>query len=258
MSDRALALAGAFNLRDLGGLRAAGGQLVAPRRLLRADSLSHLTAEDVAVLVDEVGLRLVIDLRTSVETELEGRGLLSDSRVGYLNLPLRATGRLREDMAPDTSDIDLASAYLVYLEHSVDSVLAVVTALADPANLPAVVHCTVGKDRTGVIVALVLQALGIESEEIVEDYAATSANVAAIFDRLRSRALYKEVRLHEMPASVFTAEADTMRRFLDRLTSEHGGAEAWLFDHGLPAVTLDALRTNLLTPASPLADLVRS
>jgi protein tyrosine/serine phosphatase len=247
VEGRAVTVDGALNVRDLGGLQTTDGRHVLPGRVLRADSLSHLTEAGITTLVDDIGVRLIIDLRREEEIGYEGRGSLADHPVAYTNLTLRATGQLRLDIAPDVTEIDLAEIYDLYLEHSAESVIEAISNLSDPANLPAVVHCTVGKDRTGILVAVLLDALGVDHEQIVADYAETSRNMGAVLERLRQSELFRQIDLDQLPPEIFSAEPDTMRRFLDRFTAERGGAAQWLRLHGLDAGAIDRLKAALLS-----------
>jgi hypothetical protein len=246
MEMRAVLVDGALNVRDLGGLTTTDGRVVLPRRVLRADSLSRLEEPGVATLVDDIGVRLIIDLRVETEIGIEGRGALEAHPVAYENLPLRATDGVRETVAPDAADLDLGTMYAAYLTKSPQTLLRAVTLLADSTNLPAVVHCTVGKDRTGIVVAMVLDAVGVEHEQIVADYAETTRNMEAVLERLRGSELFRKVDLARLPAHLFSADPSTMRQFLDRLTTEHGGAAGWLRTNGIDESTIVQLRSSLL------------
>ncbi|MDX6286668.1 MAG: protein-tyrosine phosphatase [Frankiales bacterium] len=250
VEERGVVVDGALNVRDLGGLRTADGRQVRSRRVLRADSLSRLEEAGVATLVDDIGVRLIIDLRVQDELGIDGRGALEAHPVRYENLPLRAykeQKELRTTVAPDLADIDLAVIYAGYLEHSPDSLVRAVTLISEESNLPAVVHCTVGKDRTGIVVAMLLDVLGVEHEVIVADYAETAHNMEALLERLKRSELFRRIKLDQLPPHVLSAEPDTMRRFLAQLSAEHGGAERWFTDHGVSAKTLEDLRSALLS-----------
>lgn len=244
-----ICLHGTANTRDLGGLRTADGQQLKPGRLLRSDSLTELDADDVAALVDELGLVQIIDLRAEREAARDGRGPLAQQPVGYVNLPLGGIGEARVEVAEQLGDGDLALHYVGYLENGAESIVAAVRLLADGA-VPAVVHCSAGKDRTGIVTALVLDALGVPRETIVADYAATAANMPGVLARLRRSATAQrhfdstDVEI-TVPAWLLGAEPATMRRFL-RYLDENGGAARWLLRHGLREEELDALRVNLL------------
>ena len=235
---------GAANLRDVGGLPTADGQHVRPGRLLRSDSLTDLDGPDVSALVDDIGVRLVIDLRAEREAERDGRGPVAEAPVRYVNLPLGGIGEARVDVSAPVTEGDLALHYVGYQENGADSIVAAVRLLSGTET--AVVHCSAGKDRTGIVVALVLDALGVPHEEIVTDYAATAANMPSVLERLRRSPTGQRHVDTTGPASVLGAEPETMRRFL-RYLDENGGAAVWLVKHGLSDAELDALRRNLLS-----------
>src|SRR4051812_42812457 len=170
--ERWVDLDGAVNVRDLGGLPADGGT-IAPGVLLRADNLQGLTARDVERLVDELGVRVVVDLRTTVEVELEGPGpLVADGRVEIRHRSLYPEGGERTDVAADDllpwqgrpieGDAHETPAVRIYLRYLRDRPDSVVAALRDVAHArgAAVVHCAAGKDRTGMACALALEAGG--------------------------------------------------------------------------------------------------
>src|SRR4051794_31822960 len=195
-------LEGAVNVRDLGGLPVDGGRRTAPGALLRADNLQALTPADVERLVDGLGVRVVVDLRTGPEVELEGPGpLVADGRVDirhrslYPELGARTDvvavdvpwrGRRVEGHPDETPAVRI---YLGYLRDRPDSVVA---ALRDVARGTGgvLVHCAAGKDRTGVVCALALEAVGVPRAAVVADYVATGDRIGPIIERLRSSPTY--------------------------------------------------------------------
>lgn len=251
-------LDGTVNARDVGGIPLADGSgVVASGVLLRADNLQDLSARDIALLVDELGLRVVIDLRTGYEIASEGPG------------PLEAQERVRiehRSLYPETgggTDLDLQTivpwgdgqgadlpdesptvrAYLGYLRRRPDSVVEALRAMAhtDGATL---VHCAAGKDRTGTVVAIALCVAGADRDAIVDDYLATGANIEAIVDRLLSTRTYAaEMNKHD--PRVHAPVQGNMERVLELLEEEHGSVEAWLLSQGLRQGELDVLRARL-------------
>ena len=259
-SDRWLALDGAVNARDVGGLRLAGGGAVARRRLVRADNLQALSGRDVRALVDQIGVRAVVDLRTGVEVEREGPGPLGRERdvvIEHRSLYPETGGRTdldAETVSPwgvhtehpqDEGETPTVRAYLGYLRRRPDSVVEAVRTIARPPGGGAVlVHCAAGKDRTGVVVALALDAVGVERREVVADYLATRERIEAIVARLAASPTYAdEMRIGD-PASHAPRDA-TMWRVLELLDERHGSAAGWLADHGLGAADLEALAARL-------------
>ena len=118
--------------------------------------------------------------------------------------------------------------------------------LADGDNLPALVHCTAGKDRTGILVALVLDVLGVPAEDIVADYAETGPAMDRILRRTRASSYFQDIGLGAAPPWVFAAEPVTMRSFLQVLQDDSGGATSWLLARGTSQATIQAVRANLL------------
>ena len=254
-------LQGAANARDVGGLPLAGdgGGSVAPGRLLRADNLQDLTPADVDLLTGELGLRAVVDLRTGVELEGEGPGPLAGEpgvRIEHRSLHPESGGQTDVDAqsasgwgaAPhpdDAGETPIVAAYLGYLRRRPDSLVAAVRAVAAPPQDGAVlVHCAAGMDRTGVVVALALDAAGVEREAVVADYAATAERIEGIIARLSASSTYaSEVQTHKVEE--FKPRAETMARFLALVDERHGGAAEWLRANGLSESELAALRGRL-------------
>lgn len=251
---RSLPLRGAVNARDLGGLHTEDGRVVRPLRVIRSDSLHDLGDDDVSFLLDRCGLATVVDLRAADEIRVDGRGAAPDSVAMYRHIHVTGGSRLRLDLAQVTAEDTMLTHYLGYLEHSSAAIVEVLELLAGSTALPALVHCAAGKDRTGVVIALLLGVLGVRADEIVADYAVSAANA----ERLRERAgrtrsvLTRGVDVAGIPAWVFTAKASTMQGFLDHMTTEYGGIPAWARAAGLDAAAQEQLAANLLgTPDIP-------
>ncbi|WP_395727547.1 tyrosine-protein phosphatase [Nakamurella sp.] len=233
---------GAFNFRDLGGLRTTDGRTLRPGLLLRSDTLQALTATDVRYLVHELRLELVVDLRIGPEAVGEGRGPLVETPVCYLNAPLR-------DLSPEPGLAPDAQTLRFYLDHlgSPTSPLAtVVRVLCAQAGHPVLVHCAAGKDRTGLVIALLLRLLGVRDSEIVADYLRTATNMDRIMQRFLGWPRYRE-HMARVPAEVYRAQEHTIVGFLEGLDREHGGAHGWAQARGIGEPELTTLRTRLLT-----------
>ncbi len=268
---RWIELDGAVNVRDMGGIPTADGGTTRTGALLRADNLQDLTAADIDLLVSEIGVRHVIDLRSEIEAELEGPGPLTrEPRVRVHHLSLFAEGGGLTDVEADTAgtaagttgtvDTDkvlpwqdrpeergqeserTVSHYLGYLTERPDSV---VSALRVMSEGPSIVHCAAGKDRTGVVIAFALHTLGVPREQIVADYTATGDRLEAILGRLRSSATYAQ-DLDSRPADTHMPHAYTMEKFLTILDERHDGPLGWLERHGWTGADTTALRTALL------------
>lgn len=246
---RALVVDGLLNVRDLGGLTTPDGRRVRPGRIVRSDNLRGLTDDGAVTLVRDLAPRLVVDLRTEAECAREGRGLAEVADVRYVNLPLQPKAALSPDQVAAGLATNLFDDYVLQIRDNGAALLAALELLSDGQALPAVVHCTAGKDRTGVLVALLLELLGVAREQIVADYAATTDNMPGILARIRSSPFFQGNGLAAAPAWIFESTPETMRAFLAWLDEEHGGAERWATDNGLPPSAVRRLREDLLEPA---------
>jgi protein tyrosine/serine phosphatase len=212
--------------------------------LFRSDSLHELTESDVVVLRG-LGLTSVIDLRTPTEVERTGRGLLAGEALRYRHLSVTRQEGGESQAAPTEFQADLADRYLWYLEVGSDNLASALAMIADPGGSPAVFHCAAGKDRTGVLAALVLDIVGVERNAIVEDYALTGERMALILERLRRDPAVGD-RIDEIPPHVFAVDPGTMERFLDLLDDQYGGANNWARDAGVTEETVTGIRELLV------------
>ena len=256
-------LDGAANVRDLGGLPAGGGATVRSGRLIRADNLQGLTDSDIERLVVKHHVRAVADLRTQTEVDSEGPGPLSaDPRVTIEHLSLFPEAGDNTDVAATGSESgdgpvllpwqkrarrDRGSAstiYQRYLDDRPDSVVAALRLIADTDGA-TIVHCVAGKDRTGVVVALALDSVGVDRSAIVDDYVRTGERMHEILARLTASHTYA----HDLQGVAFDQHlprSTTMETFFATLDESHGGTPAWLRDHGWTDADEAAMREALL------------
>jgi protein-tyrosine phosphatase len=251
MTERRVSLEAGFNFRDLGGHETADGHRVRSGVLFRADTLHRLTAADLDVLRG-LGLRTVIDLRTRAELERFGRAGLTDDEVAHHHLPMidevrSPEARAQEDAPTPTERGEL---YLRMLERGGPAVAASLRVLAAPAALPAVFHCTAGKDRTGVLAALVLGQLGVPDDAIAEDYALTEESVDATRAWLEANDPKRATARATYPSWIWEAPAETMLAFLARVREDHGSITDLLLGLGVAPATLDDLAVALLESRS--------
>lgn len=238
---------GALNFREVGGLSTSDGIRRLRRGLLYRSGTPQLMSEEVARrLVEETGIRLVVDLRQEKEAADEGQGGLGAVPHERISAPfLVASAAQAGSSVPIMHAEDpLVPHYLGYLPSSEDSILRVFRVLADPATGPALLHCTAGKDRTGAALILLLDAIGIDRAAIVEDYVAGREEIAAVFETLIALPSYGE-RLAALPAEAKNTDPETAERYLAELDERYGGIRGWLAERGFGRAELVALRDTL-------------
>src|SRR5665213_542548 len=158
--------------------------MVAWRTLFRADGLNKLTDADVAQLTD-LRVTTVIDLRTLDEAELRGSFPVDRLPVTYVGLPLTDVLPATEDLPEWKEASYVASRYGDMVSEGGPMLTSAIHSLATGGALPAVFHCSAGKDRTGVLSALILAFLGVPDETIVADYALSAPAMVRLLERLK-------------------------------------------------------------------------
>ena len=239
---------GTFNVRDVGGYRADGGT-VRWRRLLRADSLAHLTDEGRAAMAS-AGVRAVIDLRTTSERQ-HLPDALPETDLQVHPSPLF---EFAADVAGvPTGTTSLESIYRHVIDTAGPRISRAVEPLTDHGTLPAVVHCTAGKDRTGLVIALVLSAIGVPDDEIATDFAASRGHLSGGFlERVRARHDQHGVPFEDDAVEMYVgSDAELIHAALDRVRRGYGDAAGYLEHHGLSAEQLHRLHATLVEPAPP-------
>ena len=238
------------NVRDLGGLPVIGGGTTRFGIAYRSSTPQHLTEDDLGILIGPVGLRTLIDLRNPDEVVREGYGRLTGSpAVRMVNLPVRkATGvaATPAELIPDGRRYDLVGLYRDLLSGSGESIVTAARLIADAERHSVVFHCAAGKDRTGIVAAMVLDAVGVPAEAIAADYALTGERLERIRARLDALPSY-----HGLPpvrTGILAVDPEVIIRFLDELHTTHDGAAGWLLDNGLTDAELALLRTTLVEP----------
>jgi protein-tyrosine phosphatase len=254
-------LEGAANVRDLGGLATKDGGETAAGRLLRGDNLQELSPSDVARLVGDIGLTTVVDLRSTAELVSEGPAPLDAvAAVRHAHHPILSEQGSATDvvadvlLAQDRDEQDrsrypadpLCGHYLGYLEDRPDQVVAALRSVA-AADGAALVHCAAGKDRTGVVVALALTAVGVRPQDVVADYAATGERITGIVERLRRSPTYA-ADINSKPAEEHRPWPQTMTAFLEQVRARYGGVSGWLAGHGFGQDDLGLLHARLRRP----------
>lgn len=251
MTDRWIDLEGLVNVRCLGGLPTADGRVTRPGVLLRGDDPVAATAADVATLVEDRSVALVVDLRSDEEHEAIPHCPVTAAGARRVRVPVVDQTLMAKTFTADASLRGEAAvrwmgeAYLAMNEIAVAHLRAILAALATTTDGAAYVHCAAGKDRTGVVVAHLLALAGVERETIVADYALTDARMAGVIAAMRRRA-GNPLDERPRPPVLQQAPAGAMEVFLDGFTARHGDTEAWLLAAGTPQEHIAAWRARFV------------
>jgi protein-tyrosine phosphatase len=240
-----LPLEGVLNLRDVGGYHAAGGRILATGRVFRADSLGQATERDVEAL-GRLGLRLVCDLRSDEEV-----GRLPDrlpAGVALERNPMLVNPNVLADYTAPDFDWDayrIERMYIDMLDRCGETFRRIFARLAHAASYPFVFHCSGGKDRTGMVAALLLRVLGVADAAIVADYALSERYIRPKVAEFRAR-LQREGRNPRGAERLFHSPPEAMVRALAYLDACYGTTERYLASIGVPRAHLAAFRRAML------------
>ena len=229
-----------LQLPGLGKIRYPRQASYSGRRLLRGDALHHMTDGDVEYVANTLGVNTVVDLRNPDQIQNCPLPLAQ-----YHNIPFMegmATGVLSNT---DQDPVErLTATYLWILRNAGEQISHALTTLAEEDNLPAVVHCSAGKDRTGILAALVLGILGVSENDIIEDYTTTNQVKTEIIHRLSTVPGYEHVQ--SRPATYFQAHPKVMEGLLAEIQDVYGNAVSYVRVQGVSEWTIAQLQRDLL------------
>ena len=265
-------LDGAVNVRDVGGLPTIDGRTTRSGVLLRSDNLQDLSEDDVSRLVRDLGVRTVLDLRSSGEVHLTGPG------------PLHAAGPVHHQLSlipewdgePDRAEVDrvldvavqdkalpslppgprqkgptdLGDHYADYIAKAGENLGRALRLLADPDSGTTLVHCAAGKDRTGVVVALALSLVGVRRDAVVADYLRSAERADRILARLTATTTYGPSLARTTVADI-TPVAASMEHFLDAVDRDHGGPHGLAMSLGVDEEAVSRLGVRLVGTSAP-------
>lgn len=237
-------LSGIHNIRDLGGHPLPGGGRTRPGVYLRGDALRGLDPEGLRALLDG-GLAAILDLRSDAEVTVGPNPLAWHEGVAYRHLPLYnglATIEAMTRARPEGFDMGLR--YRAALGDCREAFAEALTHLSEAGEGTTLFHCTAGKDRTGLIAALLLLNAGVAREDVVKDYAATATHGAGLIDTLRQKALARGAD-PDHSERILASQPETMRATLEWLDDTHGGATEYMRGIGVPARAVERLRRRL-------------
>jgi protein-tyrosine phosphatase len=241
MHGRRIELQGAYNFRDVGDLRA-GDKVVVTGRVFRSDALHRLTPADVAVL-EPLGIAHVFDLRSASEVGRDGIGAFCESR--HVHVPLVERTLNPFDPEIDWTRVDLRERYVEMLVMGGAAIRAVLEAAASNDGGAIVFHCAGGKDRTGVVAAVLLRALGVDDGAIVDDYALSERYMRSALDAYRRDLLAKRFA-PDVVSYLTSSPPERMRATLRELDRRWGSTAGYLAGIGVDDDLVARLKVCLL------------
>jgi len=238
---RHLAVPGTLNFRDAGGYPVDGGGVIGWRRLLRSDGLHRLGA-GAADMLAALRLRTVLDLRTSAEAQIAPSPLDELAGQGALTMHISLIG---EDFSELPAELGAIYDYVV--ERRGAAIAAAIRSLARPGGLPALVHCSAGKDRTGIVVAFALAVAGVPDEFVAADYALSSLYLDAQDTPTIGRVRASTGLGDRLTAALLASPPELITRLLAVARQRGGSIAGYLTAHGVTPAELTALRAALVT-----------
>lgn len=241
-----------LNFRDIGGIRSEKGNLIRQGIIFRSANTDWISKRDIAKL-HRLNIRTIIDLRAAYEIRKNKRAI---DNIDYISLPLDFEQTTRERLKPflykKSSERIISeiskSLYLEILDAALPAVNKILEIILETEQCPVLIHCQAGKDRTGIICALILLALGIDRQSIIEDYLKSNEALLPFFKR---KLLIRKVLTFGFFPSGTILFAITVRRqniesVLERIENHYGGIEAYIKVSGFDTSRLPELKSILL------------
>lgn len=242
--ERHIRLTGAFNVRDLGGYATATGRTTRWHSFLRADALHELSPDDIDMLL-RLGLRTVIDLRSDGEIARQPSAFAGHDGVNYHHIPLFGGLAPVDAMMTEKGEFDLSSRYVDAADRCRPAIARVASTIATAGAGMVLFNCTAGKDRTGIVAAMLLSLAGVNSEEIAADYALTASIAGTLMEKLKTHAIARG--LDEVVSTrLLSSEPAAMLTFLRHMEERYGGFQNYLADGTAEADIIHLIEKRIL------------
>jgi protein-tyrosine phosphatase len=249
---------GSVNLRDFGGYPTLDGCFVRTGALYRSGNTHEMGANGVAELVRRLGLRSVVDLRSESE---RSRGLSDFDQFGVASQPAPlATGLAGDPTTPRfewirrmaRGELDWADTFWRILHLNQERFVQIVAQVGQQEALPVLVHCTSGRDRTGLTVAIVQAALGVSIDDVASEYALSDTlHDTRTGPRSHLERLFVDAEIPaELVRDALSTRPETMRQLFARIEGEYGSPQRMLRGFGVSDQALWQLRRTLLVAST--------
>lgn len=244
-SRRVLTWEACYNARDLGGLSTPDRSSIPWRTLLRSDNLCRLTPLGIEALV-QYGVRTIIDVRSPSELALEphpfAHKFADEPMPTYYNLPLLDETDPKGEAALRTAT-SIPELYRAMIDHNQRAIAKIVQVIAQ-AEPGVLIHCHAGKDRTGIVIAVLLTLAGVDRAVIAEDFALSDTYLRPMYDEMLAGAVPGSAREQRLRAMLIS-EPQAMLATLDHIDRVYGGVEAFLRAGGLEDGAIEQIRRRL-------------
>jgi protein tyrosine/serine phosphatase len=249
LNERRVHVDGLKNVRDIGGLVKADGSYTKTGKALRGETTALLTPKGARALLG-MPVKLVVDLRSEEELEKDGVGWMKDpyltGLVKHQHLNLIGKGNYGNDQLGKDLKLDIATHYMKYLKQSSSDIVETfeqMSRVMDNGQL-TYLHCAIGKDRTGILTALLQNLAGATDAAIIADYLATKRALHQVIGKLSDHEAYQRDLEHPI-WKIQTPKWQTMNNVLNILAADYTDAEGWLLAHGASVALVDNLKGHL-------------
>ncbi len=244
MGKNAFKLESTPNFRDLGGYSSSFGGHVKEEALYRSNSLAMLSEDDIKLILEK-GIRTVIDLRTDFEIHRGQSRLSGVEGVGYYKISLIDNVHSQDHKTFEKNmPKSMGELYKNLLDNSSQSIVNVFEIILENSDNAVVFNCTAGKDRTGVIAALILDLLRVGREDIVEDYTITEKLMEPVVAKVKED--YNRATGKTMPDYLFESKQESIEEFLDHLYDNYTNAQEYLIKNGFGKEKIEKFKKTYL------------
>lgn len=242
---RELDILGTYNTRDLGGYITQSNKIIKYCALIRSGNLDKLPKNSQQMII-QYGVQTVIDVRDEWEAEHYPNPFQGSEEVHYYNLPLIGNALSNDDnIQIYTRDYrDLDELYIKYIERCKSQIGQIISTIID-SEIGILIHCHAGKDRTGIITALILSVIGISDDDIANDYALSNQNIQHLIAEWR---VYEQSKGRDMEQFERNnaSKPETIITMLDYIRGTYGSLDDYLRHCGLNTQQLNDLKMKFL------------